>query len=78
MKPTCPAHLGRVIQTSKVEAPQAVDMEAKGSVDDNLSSLLARARTSWLFSMSSFFMWLSRSCTDSKASYDCARTPQKN
>jgi hypothetical protein len=28
--------------------------------------------------MSSFFMWLSRSCTDSKASYDCARTPQKN
>lgn len=64
--PTCAAHLGRVIQTSKVEAPQAVDIEVKGSVDGSLSSLFGRARTSWLFSMSSFFMWLSRSCRHSK------------
>ena len=55
-KLTCAAHLGSVIQTSNVEAPQAVDMEVKGSLDDNLSSLFEGARTSWLFSIISFLM----------------------
>ena len=77
-KQTCAAHLGRDIQTSKVEAPQAVDMEVKGSLDGNLSSLFERARTNWLFSIISFFMWLSRSCTDRWTPCDFTQQDQKS
>lgn len=61
-KQTCPAHLGRVIQTSKVEAPEATDIEVKGSTEDGLSSALTKtARTNWPFSTISFLIWFSKS-----------------
>lgn len=68
-KKTCAAHLGRVIQTSKVGAPQATHMEAKGSYG-LLSSLFDRARTNCLFSIISFLIWLSRSCICCEATYE--------
>jgi hypothetical protein len=60
-----------LIQTSKVEAPQAMHMEVKGSgVDGLLSSTFDRARTNWHLSIISFLMWLSRSCVCYEATYD--------
>ena len=48
-----------------------MDMELKGSAEDGfLSSLFDRARTSWLFSIIWFLMWLSSSCISYEATYD--------
>jgi hypothetical protein len=59
---TCDAHVGTFMETSKTLAPQAMEADFRGSDEgDLLSSKLVNAWTSWLFSISSFLIWFSKS-----------------
>jgi hypothetical protein len=61
-KLTCEAHVGTRIQTSNTLDPQATEADLRGSYEGNLfCSWLGIAWTSWLFSVSSFLIWFSKS-----------------
>lgn len=54
---TCEAQAGTFMETSNTVAPQAIEEDFRGSDKGSLfPSLLGSERTSWLFSIISFFI----------------------